>query len=329
MTCRWTASHVAPHSGCSRVRRNAAATAVVKPSAAEALRSAYHSVAERYSASAALRIRSSVIESGPPGGGPGGLSECFERQASRRATLGRLTQLAEARTLRGARGIASSSAMPNAQVQSSPATTAVMSPFDRATASSADIRQALVEAVSLDLVGPDNAHPFAHELLPESPRRWYLTGYLVPTRLPDREADQGEDDDIDSPTETEADDAAGDDRRFVPRRRVIGGEFVVEPQDAMHRDRGIFLSHGPFDTDVLSFFVKSVRLPSVWSSWSRRPAASAGAFSGSGQCWRQRRGRRCSTVSFRGSAMSSVLPVRRCCSRARMNSRSRLRVRTR
>jgi hypothetical protein len=104
--------------------------------------------------------------------------------------------------------------MPNAQSQASAAATAVMSSFDPATASSADIRQALVETVRLDLVGPDNDHPFARELLPESPRRWYLTGYLVPTRLPDREADQGEDDDIDSPTETEAaDDGDAVDRR--------------------------------------------------------------------------------------------------------------------
>jgi len=104
--------------------------------------------------------------------------------------------------------------MPNAQSQPSAAATAVMPHFDPATASSADIRQALVEAVRLDLVGPDNDHPFARELLPESPRRWYLTGYLVPTRLPDREADQGEDDDIDSPTETEgADDGDAVDRR--------------------------------------------------------------------------------------------------------------------
>jgi len=30
----------------------------------------------------------------------------------------------------------------------------------------------LVEALRLDLVGPDNNHPFAHELLPEPPSHW-------------------------------------------------------------------------------------------------------------------------------------------------------------
>lgn len=43
------------------------------------------------------------------------------------------------------------------------------------------IRSELTEALRLDLVGPSNDHAFAHELLPQSPRRWYLTGFLVPT----------------------------------------------------------------------------------------------------------------------------------------------------
>jgi hypothetical protein len=45
---------------------------------------------------------------------------------------------------------------------------------------SPQIREKLVETLQLDLVGPRNNHPFAHELLPQSPQRWYLTGYLVP-----------------------------------------------------------------------------------------------------------------------------------------------------
>ncbi len=49
------------------------------------------------------------------------------------------------------------------------------------------IRAELVEAVRLDLVGPDNEHAFANELLPEPPSRWYLTGYLVPKDAPDEQ----------------------------------------------------------------------------------------------------------------------------------------------
>jgi hypothetical protein len=44
---------------------------------------------------------------------------------------------------------------------------------------STQVREKLVETIQLDLVGPRNDHAFAHELLPQSPQRWYLTGYLV------------------------------------------------------------------------------------------------------------------------------------------------------
>lgn len=45
---------------------------------------------------------------------------------------------------------------------------------------STQIRSRLIETVELDLVGPRNDHAFARELLPQSPQRWYLTGFLVP-----------------------------------------------------------------------------------------------------------------------------------------------------
>ena len=49
---------------------------------------------------------------------------------------------------------------------------------------SAEIRSKMVDALKLDLVGPWPGHPFASELLPENPNRWYLTGYLVPETAP-------------------------------------------------------------------------------------------------------------------------------------------------
>jgi len=59
-------------------------------------------------------------------------------------------------------------------------------------ATSAEIRSKLVEALKLDLVGPDNTHLFAHEILPQSPRRWYLAGFLVPKAAP-KEAKRSKD----------------------------------------------------------------------------------------------------------------------------------------
>ncbi len=43
------------------------------------------------------------------------------------------------------------------------------------------IRESLVDALQLDLVGPTGPLGNHKELLPQTPSRWYLTGFLVPT----------------------------------------------------------------------------------------------------------------------------------------------------
>ncbi len=50
---------------------------------------------------------------------------------------------------------------------------------------SQQIREKLVETVRLDLIGPSNDHALAREMLPQSPQRWYLNGYLVPQAAPE------------------------------------------------------------------------------------------------------------------------------------------------
>src|SRR5260370_26727061 len=50
---------------------------------------------------------------------------------------------------------------------------------------SAEIRDGLVEALELDLVGPEPARQYENETLPIPPSRWYLTGYLVPFMAPE------------------------------------------------------------------------------------------------------------------------------------------------
>jgi len=44
----------------------------------------------------------------------------------------------------------------------------------------ANVRTQLIEALRLDLVGPGRSTPYADEVLPQSPSRWYLTGFLAP-----------------------------------------------------------------------------------------------------------------------------------------------------
>jgi hypothetical protein len=64
---------------------------------------------------------------------------------------------------------------------------------------SPEVRDRLVEALRLDLVGPWPGHEFEAELLRgwERPSNWYLTGFLVPTGMPPEFAvDADEDDDF-------------------------------------------------------------------------------------------------------------------------------------
>ncbi|MGE3312881.1 MAG: DISARM system helicase DrmA [Limisphaerales bacterium] len=56
-----------------------------------------------------------------------------------------------------------------------------------------EVRRQIVEALRIDLVGPANDHPFARELLPQSPRRWYLTGLLVPSQADQQVKSSGDD----------------------------------------------------------------------------------------------------------------------------------------
>ncbi|MGH7556094.1 MAG: DISARM system helicase DrmA, partial [Longimicrobiales bacterium] len=48
-------------------------------------------------------------------------------------------------------------------------------------ATSLQIRDTLVDALRLDLIGPSPGHALEAEVLEQHPSRWYLTGFLVPT----------------------------------------------------------------------------------------------------------------------------------------------------
>lgn len=102
-------------------------------------------------------------------------------------------------------------------------------------ATSASIRSELVEALRLDLVGPSNDHPFANELLRESPTRWYLTGLLVPSDAPiELRTDETANDEIDAAGEgdglddDDSPDQAAARRTFLPSS--MGLSVLVDPE---------------------------------------------------------------------------------------------------
>jgi Helicase conserved C-terminal domain len=80
---------------------------------------------------------------------------------------------------------------------------------------SAAVRQQLVSALSLDLVGPDSqaADHYQSEILPQAPSKWYLTGFLVPYEASIEErSDEAGDDGL----ELEAPDKRGTDDETTP-----------------------------------------------------------------------------------------------------------------
>ena len=60
---------------------------------------------------------------------------------------------------------------------------------------SSNVRDKLVEALVLDLIGPIHDPARATERLDQSPSRWYLTGFLVPRDRPSKDLPANEDED--------------------------------------------------------------------------------------------------------------------------------------
>lgn len=77
---------------------------------------------------------------------------------------------------------------------------------------SAAVRQALVETLALDLIGPEPGSPLEREALNQPPSRWYLSGFLIPHEAPeDQRADDTGQETIDSATGGGTDDGEAPD----------------------------------------------------------------------------------------------------------------------
>ena len=84
---------------------------------------------------------------------------------------------------------------------------------------SVDVRQELVEALELDLVGPGEGSPLENEILPQSPSRWYLTGFLVPLEAPpEQKFDPTSDEEVDEARRPGGGDDGGPPENVAARR---------------------------------------------------------------------------------------------------------------
>lgn len=87
-----------------------------------------------------------------------------------------------------------------------------------------EVRDRLVEALELDLVGPWPGHPLAEEMLPgwQRPSNWYLTGFLIPVRSAEEDAgDVDSDEELDEPQDEEGLEEEGAEDRTAAKRRYF------------------------------------------------------------------------------------------------------------
>lgn len=84
---------------------------------------------------------------------------------------------------------------------------------------SAEIRSTLVDALRLDLVGPDPERGQLDEVLDQAPSRWYLTGFLVPIEAgPSQKEDAEADDELDDGSDAQAADDGAEPEKASARR---------------------------------------------------------------------------------------------------------------
>ncbi len=142
---------------------------------------------------------------------------------------------------------------------------------DATRLTSLEVRERLVQALELDLVGPWPGHALEQEMLPGwvRPSTWYLTGFLIPTGTPPEHRDDGEsDEEID-----EIQPSAGDQEESTEDRKAakkgffpssMGLSFLVSSET---RALSIEVTWGDYHTGETT--EKSEKKP-VWERQPRR-----------------------------------------------------------
>lgn len=104
---------------------------------------------------------------------------------------------------------------------------------------SVEVRDTLVDALRLDLAGPEPSSPHEKETLPTPPSRWYLTGFLIPFEAPaSQREDPTADDQLDLlPKESKAGDDENAPEAASARRAPFPssiGLSVLVPAESQH-----------------------------------------------------------------------------------------------
>ncbi len=108
---------------------------------------------------------------------------------------------------------------------------------EAAAVTSLDVRDRLVEALKLDLIGPWPGHALAEERLPGHyrPSNWYLAGFLIPSSTPaESSADPDEDEDFDEiPEDAGLPEESSEERRTAKKAYFpssVGLSFLTSAQ---------------------------------------------------------------------------------------------------
>ncbi len=138
------------------------------------------------------------------------------------------------------------------------------------TASSLEVRDALVEALHIDLIGPPPDHELAEERLPGHirPSTWYLTGFLIPSDTPVEEnADPDEDEELDEvPGDAGLPEESSEERRSAKKAYFpssIGLSFLVAAEAAELR---VSVTWGDYSVET----IEDDQTASA-AVWQRRP----------------------------------------------------------
>lgn len=140
---------------------------------------------------------------------------------------------------------------------------------------SADVRQSLIDALHLDLIGPPIGSPLVSEILPETPpSRWYLTGFLIPLDTPEeaRAAADADDESDTADEERGADDAAAPEKASGRRGHFpssIGLSFLIPKEASGVRVTARWGDYQPIATEGAEKLPTGEAAPQSWQRTER------------------------------------------------------------